>query len=81
MTILNPESLKAQMADRLKAAAEDERTLQMQSMIDTMPDVRMRQTMQVFFNEGKSDPEVMEMTIDRLTGYWAKYHCDNPTMY
>jgi len=81
MTIQNPETLKAQLYDRLKSAAEEDRTLQMQSLIDTMPDTRMRQTMQVFFNEGKNDPDAMEMTIDRLAGYWAKYHCDNPVMY
>ena len=47
----------------------------MKTYIASIPneDARFRQTFQVLLEKSKEDPEVMEMTRDRLAGYWIKY--------
>lgn len=68
------------LAARLRPLDLEQRLSVMQQLIDSIPDsdARIRQTFQTFLNESKTDEEAMEITIERLAGYWKKYNDEHP---
>ena len=72
------------LAAKLREIADkNERLSAMKTFIESIPDedARFRQTFQVFLKEAETDPEAMEITIDRLSGYWRNYHEKHPISF